>query len=336
MPGNALTSWSALRARNRSACAPVRRPFDFEKWYFDGQTAAGDFFFLYLAPMKLLGSASAELVVALFPACGPPLRRSLNLKGAELQLAEDRCAAAFPGGELRLGPQECLFRLDAGDIRTELRYQPLDDPWLPADDGILARRGERILRWVVPVPRARLQGVLRIGDTEFRFDGWGYSDFVRTDIPPWTLPLRELLWGRALGPETLVIWDRIGLAGREGTERIGLGLVSLGNEPPREVTAIEADFRESVEHEPTRDRYPTDMALQLGQPARQLRLHPTRLQLGEFVADVQRFRSELERWLYRQFTGNPVEYKLLSRISAADGPLDAWAAHEWVLWGRGR
>ena len=44
----------------------------------------------------------------------------------------------------------------------------------------------------------------------------------------------------------------------------------------------------------------------------------------------------MERWLYRSFTGNPVEYKLLSRV-VTDGPLHgALAAHERVLWGRGR
>ena len=42
------------------------------------------------------------------------------------------------------------------------------------------------------------------------------------------------------------------------------------------------------------------------------------------------------RRLYRTVTGDPVEYKLWSR-ALLDGELrDAWAAHEWIRWGRGR
>ncbi len=313
--------------------------FSFEKWYFDGQTADGAFFFLYLAPMILCGKRSAELVISLFPRDGGNPRRSLHLTGGELELDDDRCGARAASGEIAMTRGETTVRFALDGARAELCYRPMDEPWSATEGGVVVRRGERALRWIVPIPRARLEGLVRVDDSEIHFDGYGYSDFVQTDIPPWSLPLRELLWGRVLGPETLVIFNRVGVAsGGGGVEQVPLGLVRLGDGPARATNGLEAELAGWENHEPTSDRYPTEIGLSLpcGKDPRRVRLHDTTLHLGEFVADVQRFGSGLERWLYRTFTGDPVEYKLFSRASAGGQELDAWSAHEWIRWGRGR
>lgn len=311
--------------------------FTFEKWYFDGQTSDGSFFFLYLAPMTLLGKASAELVVSLFPAGGGAHRRSINLTGDQVQVEPGRTAAAFEGGELSLGPGRCHFLLRDERAQVTLRYEPLEPHWSPAGDDVVVRRRGGTMRWVVPVPRARLHGKVAVDGHEVEFDGYGYSDYVRTDIPPWSLPLRELLWGRALGPQTTVIWNRVGLKRGRAIDHACYGFIRTGDGDRATTRGLTADFRAWQDHGPTRDRFPTDLALDLSEPAsRRVRLHPTTLNLGEFVADVQQFNSSFERGLYRAFTGNPVEYKLLSRVSLDGAPIDAWAAHEWIRWGRGR
>jgi len=321
----------------RGALEP-RWLFTFEKWYFDGQTDDGAFFFLYLAPMVLCGRRSAELVINLFPAGGGNPRRSFHVAGGDLEVDGDRCSARLPAGSIGLGAGETRVHLAHEDALADLCYRPVDAPWSPLEDGVVVRRGQRALRWVVPIPRARLEGVVRVGDTEVRFDGYGYSDFVQTDIPPWSLPLRELLWGRVLGPETLVVFNRVGVAAGKQVEHVPLGLVRLGDGPARQVEGLTADLGSWRDHEATADRFPTELGLTLptDETAEQLRLHDTSLHLGEFVADVQRFGSGTERWLYRTFTGDPVEYKLFSRASVRDRQLDAWSAHEWIRWGRGR
>ncbi len=313
--------------------------FAFEKWYFDGQTADGSFFFLYLAPMVLAGKRSAELVISLFPADGGAFRRSFHVPGSDLELAPDRCSAQVPGGYLRLDHDEVRVKLDLDGAAADLRYRPMDGPWSPQDDGVLVRRADRVLRWVVPVPRAQLAGTIRVDEREVRFDGFGYSDFVQTDIPPWSLPLRELLWGRALGEDTMVVFNRVGIAERGSIRTLPLGLARMGDGERMELDALTSEVQTWAAHEATADRWPVDQVLrgaagEVTLPP--LRLHDTRLNLGEFVADVQRFGSGLERWLYRTFTGDPVEYKLLSRVSSGDRDLDALAAHEWIRWGRGR
>ncbi len=312
-----------------------RRLFFFEKWYFDGQTEDGAFFLVYLAPMILAGKRSAELVACLFPPGGGEHRVSLHLKGRDVDLAEDRTRAAFPGGELSLDTEECRFALDRGDLRLDLRYRPMDPPWVPAGHGLLRRQGERSLRWIVPVPRAALSGTVRVAGADLRLEGssLGYSDFVQTDIPPWRLPLRELLWGRALGEEILVIWDRASFTQGKQLTHASRGLVRLGAEERREVDEVVPAVESWCEHPATREGYPLEMGLRLGEL--DVSLDRTRLLLGDFVTDVQGFRSKTERWLYRTFTGNPVEYKLLSS-ARTEGVREALAAHELVLWGRGR
>ena len=101
-----------------------------------------------------------------------------------------------------------------------------------------------------------------------------------------------------------------------------------------EFAEVEPQYSEWCEHAPTGDQYPSAFGLTYRETA--VAVDQTRLLLGDFVADVQEFNSSLERWLYRTFTGNPVEYKLLSRVRVGAGQDDALAAHEWVRWGRGR
>ncbi len=319
------------------ALAP-RWLFSFEKWYFDGQTADGDFFFLYLAPMVLCGKRSAELVISLFPRDGGNPRRSFHLAGGDLELDDDRCGARAPAGEIGMAAGETTVRFDLDGASARLCYRPVDAPWTPTEGGRVVNRGDRALRWIVPIPRARLEGTVRVDDTEISFDGYGYSDFVQTDIPPWSLPLRELLWGRVLGPETLVIFNRVGVAAGPDVEHVAFGLVRLDDRPARATDGLQAKLSGWEDHDPTSDRFPTELAFSLanGGQVDRLRLHDTTLHLGEFVADVQRFGSGLERWLYRTFTGDPVEYKLFSRASSRGRQLDAWSAHEWIRWGRGR
>jgi len=313
--------------------------FFVEKWYFDGQTADGTFFFVYLAPTVLFGKRSAELVACLFPPEGGEHRVSLHLRGREIAITEDRTHAVFPGGELLLSADACRFTLAVDQAEIDLRYRPMDPPWAPLGDGVVLRRRKRRLRWVVPVPRARLQGTVRVGEGQRELDGYGYSDFVQTDIAPWRLPLRELLWGRALGEDLVVVWNQVGF--RPGSQRaealgdtVGLGLVRQGLGDTQTFERVNRELRSLVQHETTQDRYPTELELRFGLSGLRLGIDRTRLLLGDFVADVQGFKSRFERWLYRKATGNPVEYKLLSRLRA--GPHEAIAAHEWVRWGRRR
>jgi hypothetical protein len=51
-----------------------------------------------------------------------------------------------------------------------------------------------------------------MAEAEFRFSdgsvlaGPGYAEWVELRIPPWTLPIEALRWGRFLSPSTSLVW----------------------------------------------------------------------------------------------------------------------------------
>lgn len=308
--------------------------FSFTKWYFDAQTEEGDFLFSYLAPFSLLGAKTLELVLCWFPREGGEVRRCFHLPHAALGVEDEGRIAHFGAGELDVGEVRCSFSFRMGDAGLRLNYTRLDPPFVPPDDGELLRMGKRRLTWRVPMPRASLTGHIRVGQLDREFSGFGYHDLVHTDIPPWRIPLRELLWGRAIGPGGTVIWNQPRFKLKEEEHTVSYGWFRAGDDPGTLFSAVKFDAAKSQEHEPTGNRYPDEMSVRFteGEETRVAQLTGTRLLLGDYVANVQQFRNRFERWMYRKFAGDPVEYKLLSRLTTAEinGPL--WAAHEKVLW----
>ncbi len=332
-----------------------RRLFFFEKWYFDAQCEDGSFVFLYFASLTLAGIRSGQFVISLVPARGEAALRSLSFKGRRIDIASDRSAVAIPhghvgsipsspGGGRGVGIAPPAVHLDAGDVSVHLAYAPTDPPWVPSDGGTLLRLGERALTWRVPIPCARVDGEVRVGPQSARFSGFGYHDFVQTDIPPWRIPLRDLLWGRALGEGGALIWNRP-LFRLDGADLpCARGWYRISDGPAVECDSIGFQLTALRRHDVTGEEFPDEMSFELRAAAgmesvaraQRVDLGGTRMFLGDNVADVTGFSNRAERWLYRKFTGNPVEYKLLSRV-VSPGPFSGLlAAHERVLWGRGR
>jgi hypothetical protein len=315
--------------------------FFFEKWYLDAVADDGSFLFTYLAPIHIAGRRTAELVVWWFPREGEPLTRSFHLSGNDLRLAPDRQRLRFSSGELSLVGDDCRFTFAVGDVELDLRLARLDPAWTPGRDGMLIGRGRNHIRWVVPLPRGRATVRGRIGKTPVALDGFGYADFVQTNTVPWRVPLRTLLWGRALGPDLCLVWERPVFGATPERRRVTRGYLRLGDGPGRNLDAVEVEIPAWTEDPRTGGRYPREMRLRFSPAGRDPSTRPevnvlvsdTRLLLGETVADLQAFSGPVEQWIYRTATGDPITYKLLSRVRVGDQP-PVWAAHELVLWGR--
>lgn len=316
---------------------PYRKWFHFEKWYFDAQLEDGTFLFVYFAGITLAGRRSGQVVASLSRPGQRTITRDFQYRRRLVAVADDRRGASFGAGELNTGDDGCTFRWQEGDEHIGLTWRPCDPPWTPADEGVLFRWRKRRLLWKVPVPRGVVTGTVKLGDAELEMRGLGYHDFVQTDVPPWRVPLKELLWGRALSAEGAFIWNRpVFVQKGRGEEAVELAWLREGGSPPAHFTSI-TPASKLVRHPETGESYPGEMVFLLAdedRPTQTLRLVDTSLVLGDSVADVAGFGGKLERWMYRTFTGNPVEYKLLSKV-AAEGALNgALAAHERVLWGR--
>lgn len=67
---------------------------------------------------------------------------------------------------------------------------------------LLWRDGQRSLRWQVLAPAADAQVQIDGG----RLVGLGYVECLRLDLPPWQLPIDELIWGRFNAPGHSLVW----------------------------------------------------------------------------------------------------------------------------------
>ncbi len=66
----------------------------------------------------------------------------------------------------------------------------------------LYRQGRHTLRWLCHQPAAAVS--IRIGNVTM--EGKGYVEELRLSMPPWQLPIDELLWGRFVGAQSSVVW----------------------------------------------------------------------------------------------------------------------------------
>lgn len=73
---------------------------------------------------------------------------------------------------------------------------------LPAISARLLERSDGALDWCAEAPRARVR--LTIGREVV--EGLGYAERLTMTLPPWTLPLTTLRWGRWLTPHHAATW----------------------------------------------------------------------------------------------------------------------------------
>jgi len=229
-------------------------------------------------------------------------------------------------------------KLKIADVELAWTHRALEAPWVPGGDGVLLARPAGAILWSVPIPRAEASVTGHIGASPVAVAGYGYLDFVQTSFLPWRIPLREMLWGRALSPSATLIWERPIFAGPSGPEIVTRGYFKRDGAPARIFNRVDAEILTS-QAAGRGGRYPTALALSLaaGSPAGDgplvVRVDNTRLLTRLAVTETQDFGGALKRWLYRQLTGNPVTFKLWSQVSLSDGGA-AFAAHEYVRFGR--
>jgi hypothetical protein len=184
--------------------------FKLRKWYFDVITDRGDVLYAYLVVYRVWGMRRALVSAHLVTPDGRHVRDSRTLPAPSLK-NEDRIEIG--DHKLEKGPAGLRLLLDLPGLRVDLRYAPAGD-WHPNGKGVLLSEGRRTLGWEVPFFRAAVSGTLESGGTRLDAGGTGYHDFVWTDIPPWRLPAKELVWGRAHFPSASLVWNQ--LTTREG------------------------------------------------------------------------------------------------------------------------
>ena len=152
--------------------------FSLTKWYLDCVTDAGEVAIVYATELCWRGAR---------------LHLSSVLGGTEgnvrSQTSIARCRIAHVGGR----------------ITAEAPKQELSGAWeaesAPCERTVYQSEAGAI-EWKCLQPRSCVQ--LRMGDRSI--SGLGYAECLTLTVLPWSLPLKELRWGRFVSPHDSLVW----------------------------------------------------------------------------------------------------------------------------------
>jgi hypothetical protein len=185
--------------------------FRLTKWYLDLVAEDGSVLIAYAATLEA-GALGVRFASTLLAPVGAP--------------AEERTAwtaVAMP---------------EQAGSRLVLRHPTLElsGEWRPAAEPVEAsllddHHGR--LHWACLMPAARARATLR-GTT---LEGAGYAECLTMTRMPWTLPFRELQWGRWVGERHHAVW----IKWTDGTDRHWLWLDGSDDPSPRGLEELEGD-----------------------------------------------------------------------------------------------
>ncbi|MBC7251996.1 MAG: hypothetical protein H5T62_17180 [Anaerolineae bacterium] len=188
----------------------------FEWWYFDAAFTNG-YTLVAILHSSLYNTADDKPTVDLrvyapdgrrWLGIGRFEREAMSSTGERCQVRIAHCQADGDGSHYQL-------RLCQGGIEAELEFQGSVPGWKPGTGYLFRDQASgRFFRWVVPLPRARVAGWLRVDEERFTVTGEGYHDhnwgnvYLPAAFSRWT-------WGRVLAGEwTLIFGDVVGRGAR--------------------------------------------------------------------------------------------------------------------------
>jgi len=301
-------------------------PFYLKKWYFDLISPEGDALYFYFITARIAGVSRGFVSAHL-----------LTGEGRESRALEKTPLAADASGSLKLG-RHAFFsggsgvevRLEFKNLSLHLAYAPRVGPWWPTERGLLLTRNGRSageLRWHVPVPSARVEGIITVNGSKRPVAGDGYLDVVETDIPAWRLPLAELQWGRAHFAEQTLVFNQVRTRRGEIIRNLLLTETRPGSVSGQKPAFDDQSFALQAD--------PHDATTSLGRGgAFGLLLTRPKVIEESPVVTAERFKSKSARRLLERLTGSPREKKMISRarLEFNGKTVSGTALHERVSW----
>jgi hypothetical protein len=290
--------------------------FYLKKWYFDLLTADGNALYLYFIATKVAGIHRGSVSAHLALADGSNIRASRWTKLTHLESEE---GVAIEGNRLTQQNGNSHVNVQLENISMDLRYSSVGSKWIPTDNAILLRKNGHYLWWGVPQPRASVAGTICMGSRKMEVHGLGYQDIVEITIPPWRLPITQLLWGRAHCGNYTVVYDQLKTKNGGCFRHLLLqhGNVDLVKEDTFAIHADEKDNETKLVHKTFT-----------------LSLKCRRILEESPIATDERIRSKFLRNLLAHTSGYPEELKMVSDAVLCIGEtvLPGMALHERVVW----
>jgi hypothetical protein len=154
----------------------------YEWWYFDARLK-GDYtvvvFFHASNPNPGIAGRSGVELVVLKPN-GEKIQRFIEYDRSRFSASREKPDVRVGGNYLKVDYSKgdlpvYEIHVDEGDLEFDLTYTAEVHGWKPGD-GYSHFGGMGYFAWVVPFPRARVEGTLRIGNERLEARGVGYHD----------------------------------------------------------------------------------------------------------------------------------------------------------------
>lgn len=178
-PGHRDEVIPIIQPKDNALHIDLNKKHYFEWWYFDarlegGYTAVG---FLRAAHERT-GKTSVE--IAIYPPGGGRLQRHADYKRSDMTASREIADIQIGHNYLKvdysnkdLASYEVF--IDEGNLGLHLKYVAKVYGWMPGDGSTLfGDKGS--FCWCVPIPRASVEGTIRIGDKKIPVKGIGYHD----------------------------------------------------------------------------------------------------------------------------------------------------------------
>jgi hypothetical protein len=187
-------------------------PNFFEWWYFDVAFEDGSYL-IAVFHSSLYNAADHKPMLDLryYPPSGPPVIAIGRLDRAAYHAASDRCWVAI--GDCLAVDEGDRYRLSLSheSLASELIFWPQLPGWKAGTGHLFADSvSGHYFDWVVPLPRARVEGTLTVAGRKRAVVGVGYHDhnwgnlYLPAAFSRWT-------WGRVLDDDwTLIFGDIVG------------------------------------------------------------------------------------------------------------------------------
>jgi hypothetical protein len=286
--------------------------FYLKKWYVDLVTADGDALYLYFIVTRVAGIRRNYVSAHLSLANGSDIRATHRY----LELGE---GVVLERNHVIKRNNNSHTKIHFENIAVDLWYSSIGSKWTPTEKGILLRSNEGYLSWFVSQPAAAVEGTIHFGPRKMEVRGFGYQDIVEMTIPPWRLPISELLWGRAHCGNYTVVYDQVKT--REGDCLQYLLLQDrTANLVEDRIFTIQADA--------------ADNETQIIHKTFTLNLKRRRMLEESPIATDERIKPRFFRNLLARISGNPQERKMFSDavLRIGETVLHGTAIHEKVLW----
>ncbi len=299
---------------NENAVHRIDHKHYFEHWYFDAKLEDGHVVVGFLQASELINrKPGVELHVY------KPSGEKLSVTKL---YAEKDVSASETGFDVRIGdnwgraefPAEGLpvhyLHLAEGDMDFDLTYHNLLPGWKPG--GGMTKYGDtEFFAWVVPSPKARVEGKVRFGGTELEARGIGYQDHnwgvgdMKRIIDYW-------YWGRIYADDFTLLYAYVMTRERYGRACSTPLMLAHRDKVVLSTGEVELERSDNVFNETANRDYPSKLAITVpGRVWLKLQVQEV-IDAHDFVQDLPVVRSRLIEPIINRLVGRPGYFRFES------------------------